>query len=115
LSWFPDKKKQWENWVKTGVEKEENNNIPVAFKLKQNYPNPFNPKTQIDFSLAKSGSVSLKVYNVLGREIATLINKELGAGSYKVNFDANGLSSGIYFYRLEAGGFTSVKKMMLMK
>lgn len=115
LNWFPEKKKQWENRPVTGVEKNEAQNIPTAFNLDQNYPNPFNPTTIISFQLPKSGMVSLKVYDVLGREVATLVNQAMDAGSQKISFNANGLTSGMYFYKLKCDNFTSVKKMMLMK
>ena len=95
------------------------------FKLEQNYPNPFNPATKIKFtipssvnsqSLSPSGSnVSLKVFDMLGRELATLVNEELTPGSYEIDFEAKGFASGVYFYRLEAGSFTSTKKMILLR
>jgi hypothetical protein len=88
---------------------------PQAFALIQNYPNPFNPSTRIQYSLEKAGVVSLKVYNVLGLEVATLVNGHQEAGSYAVSFNALGLSSGVYFYRLEAGSLNSTKKLILMK
>jgi hypothetical protein len=93
--------------------------IPTVFELSQNYPNPFNPSTRIQYSLEKAAQVSLKVYNVLGLEIATLVNGSQEAGSYTVPFNANtgtlSLSSGVYFYRLEAGSFVSTKRLILMK
>jgi len=92
-----------------------NPEIPKDYNLSQNYPNPFNPTTKITFALPKSGLVTLKVYDVLGREVSTLVNEVKNAGTYTVEFDASGLSSGIYFYKLESNGFTAVKKMMLMK
>lgn len=88
---------------------------PTEFTLSQNYPNPFNPTTQIKYSLSKAGNVNLKIYDVLGRLVSELVNKEQGAGSYTVQFDASKLSSGVYFYKLESGSFVSVKKMMLVK
>ncbi len=93
----------------------ENNNIPATYKLSQNYPNPFNPSTVINYSIPKSQLVLLKVYNVLGQEVATLVNQEQVAGNYKVTFDASKLSSGVYFYSIKTGNFNSVKKMMLLK
>jgi hypothetical protein len=101
-----------------GEDKTENT-LPKSFKLEQNYPNPFNPSTRIQYSLEKAVQVSLKVYNVLGLEVATLVNGRQDAGSYTVPFGINtgtlGLSSGVYFYRLEAGSFVSTKKLILMK
>jgi len=88
---------------------------PVVYKLEQNYPNPFNPSTKIEFALPKQSPVELKVFNVLGQEVATLVHETLGAGSHVVTFDAKNLASGLYFYRITAGQFTSVKKMMLLK
>jgi len=98
--------------VATDVEKEE---VPVTYSLDQNYPNPFNPTTQIKYSILNAGNVSLKVFDVLGREVADLVNQQQDAGHYTVNFNASSLSSGIYFYRIESGSFISVKKMMLVK
>ena len=90
------------------------------FALGQNYPNPFNPSTTINFSLAVDSKVSLKIFDVLGQEVATLINGQMAAGSQKVSFDASSLNSGVYFYRIDASGidgqkFSSVKKMILTK
>ncbi|MDP2207680.1 MAG: ice-binding family protein, partial [Bacteroidota bacterium] len=97
----------------------ENGLAPQEFTLLQNYPNPFNPSTKIEYSLDKAAQVSLKVYNLLGNEVATLVNGRQGAGSYTVQFNTNegvlSLSSGVYFYRLEAGSFVSTKKLILMK
>jgi Endonuclease/Exonuclease/phosphatase family/Secretion system C-terminal sorting domain len=88
---------------------------PNEFRLEQNYPNPFNPSTSIQFAISRGYFVSLKVYDVLGNEIATLVNEELPAGSYKEEFNANDLVSGIYFYELKAGGFVETKKMILLR
>ncbi len=96
---------------------------PTEFILEQNYPNPFNPSTSINYSIPVSSFISLRIYNVLGKEIATLVNEEKPAGSYEVNFSAEDLTSGIYFYKLQAGdpesssgqGFVETKKMVLMK
>ncbi len=90
------------------------------FSLGQNYPNPFNPSTTINFSLAVDSKVSLKIFDVLGQEVATLVNGQLAAGSQKVSFNASSLNSGVYFYRIDADGidgqkFSSVKKMILTK
>ncbi|NWG29640.1 MAG: T9SS type A sorting domain-containing protein [Ignavibacteriaceae bacterium] len=89
--------------------------LPTKFSLSQNYPNPFNPTTNIEFRIADFGFVSLKVYDVLGNEIATLVNEKKPAGEYEVEFDASNLPSGIYFYQLKAGSFTETKKMILLK
>jgi hypothetical protein len=89
--------------------------VPDRFSLSQNYPNPFNPTTSIKFKVQSSKYVELKVYDVMGREAAVLVNENLGAGEYEVKFDASKLSSGMYFYKLEADGFSEVKKMMLVK
>ena len=89
--------------------------VPVAFELSQNYPNPFNPSTEIKFTLTKSGFTTLKVYDMLGREVATLVNENLGVGAFKATFDASNLTSGTYLYRLTANGQSISKKMMLVK
>jgi hypothetical protein len=85
------------------------------YKLEQNYPNPFNPKTNIDFQIADFGFVSLKVYDILGNYVTTLINEYLSAGEYEVEFNASQLPSGIYFYQLNTGNYLETKKMMLLK
>lgn len=85
------------------------------FSLGQNYPNPFNPTTKMNFSLAKSEFTYLRVYDILGREVKTLVSEQLQAGEYQVDFDAKDLSSGMYYYSLRAGDFVSVKKMVLVK
>lgn len=89
--------------------------IPTRFELLQNYPNPFNPSTDITFAVPTSEWVKITVFDVMGREISTLINEKVNAGSYTVNFDASGLSTGVYFYKMTAGSYTSMKKMVLMK
>ncbi len=89
--------------------------IPSGFSLSQNYPNPFNPTTEIQFALAKSGMTTLKVYDMLGKEIMTLVNQDLNAGSYRAKFDASHLSSGTYIYVLTSNGVRLTNKMMLMK
>ncbi len=100
--------------IGTSVQADENG-FPTNFTLKQNYPNPFNPSTTIEFSIPKESFVTLKVYDLLGREVASLVNKELQAGSYKTQFNASNLASGVYLYRLNANGFVQTKKLMLMK
>lgn len=93
----------------------ENSNIINDYKLEQNYPNPFNPVTNIEFQVPHSGMVSLKVFDVLGNEIITLINEEKPAGKYKIQFDASKLTSGIYFYELSADEFSDIKKLTVLK
>lgn len=90
-------------------------NIPREFLLYQNYPNPFNPTTTIRFSVPRRSHVALKVCDVLGREVATLVNGELNPSEHSVVFDAKGLASGVYFYQLRAGNFIQQKKMEVMK
>lgn len=97
--------------ISTDVKEE----LPFSFSLDQNYPNPFNPATQIKYSIAKAGIVILKVYDILGRQVADLVNKYQEAGKYTIDFNASRLASGVYIYRIESSSFTSVKKMMLIK
>jgi hypothetical protein len=94
---------------------EQQGEIPLVYTLEQNYPNPFNPSTTIKFTLPKTSSVTLTVYNILGQKVATLFDGRMNAGAQVVRFDATMLSSGVYIYRLEAGDFRSQKKMMLLK
>ena len=89
--------------------------VPNVYSLSQNYPNPFNPSTKINFALPKQGFVSLKIYDVLGREIRTLVNEVKSAGNYTVDFNASEFSSGVYFYRIQANDFMDVKRMLLVK
>jgi hypothetical protein len=99
------------------------NNIPVKYDLLQNYPNPFNPLTQFEFGISKLGFVSLKVYDILGKEVKTLVNEIKPAGRYSVVFDGSNLASGVYYYKLavslsnsiEAGEFRAIKRMILIK
>ena len=100
--------------VSVGVEKD-GDAIPNSFSLTQNYPNPFNPTTVINFTIPKASNVTLSVYNMLGQEVATLVNEQKPAGVYKATFDASQLASGVYVYTLKAGNFIASKKMMLMK
>jgi hypothetical protein len=88
---------------------------PKDYNLGQNYPNPFNPVTKINFAIPKSGLVTIKVYDVLGKEISTLVNEQKIAGTYAVDFNASNFSSGIYFYKISVNGFNEVKKMTLIK
>lgn len=93
-----------------------NDNItPIYYELSQNYPNPFNPVTKINYAIQKSGLATLKVYDLLGREVASLVNEFKQAGYYSLDFNASNLSSGIYFYKLQANDFTDIKKMVLVK
>lgn len=89
--------------------------IPNTFKLYENYPNPFNPVTKIKFDLPVAGTVKVKIYDIVGREVFELINAEVNAGTYEIPFNASALSSGVYLYRIEAGSFKDVKRMMLIK
>lgn len=91
------------------------NEIPAEFSLKQNYPNPFNPVTNIKFSIPRSSFVKITVFDITGREVTKLVNENMNAGSYTVDFDASALATGVYLYRIDADGFTDVKKMMLIK
>ena len=92
-----------------------NQNIPKEIKLEPNYPNPFNPSTMIRFTLPKPSEVKIEVYNTSGQRVEILINQRMAAGTHKVEFTAQNLSSGVYFYRIEAGEFQDVKKMILLK
>jgi len=94
---------------------DESNEVPTSFTLNQNYPNPFNPSTTISFSIPEEEFVSLKVFNSLGEEVAELINETKPTGNYSVSFDASNLSSGIYFYKITAGNFSDIKKMIILK
>jgi hypothetical protein len=89
--------------------------IPDHYALDQNYPNPFNPTTDFGFRIVDCGLVTLKVYDVLGREVATLVNEVKQPGAYTVTWDASRMPSGIYFYRLQTGRFTATKKLLLLK
>ena len=91
------------------------NQIPKNYELAQNYPNPFNPVTKISFALPTQGFVSLKIYDITGREIKTLVNEIKQAGYYTVNFNSSNLSSGVYFYRIQSGDFVQTKRMVLLK
>lgn len=88
---------------------------PNEYKLYTNYPNPFNPSTKIRYAIPQTSFTTLKVYSVTGKEVATLINEEKTPGVYEVSFDGKGLSSGIYFYKLQSGSFSDIKKMILLK
>jgi hypothetical protein len=94
---------------------DENSTMPKEYKLSQNYPNPFNPVTKISFSVPRKSFVTLKVYDILGKEVARLVSDNKPAGNYSVDFDGSSLSSGVYFYKLEAGEFVTTKRMVLIK
>jgi hypothetical protein len=89
--------------------------VPDKYSLKQNYPNPFNPNTKIKFDIKVSGFTTLKVFDILGKEVATLINGKLQPGTYESIFDGNNVKSGVYFFRLQSGSFSETKKMILVK
>ena len=91
------------------------NNLPTEYSLEQNHPNPFNPTTTINYTLPGEGHVTLKIYDIQGNEIKTLVNETKAAGYYNVVFDASNLSSGLYFYSIRSGDFLSTKKMLLLK
>lgn len=97
----------------TGVE--DIQSLPTVYALEQNYPNPFNPSTIISYALPKQSFVSLKIYDVLGRVAKTLINETQAPGIYRLNFDASGLASGVYFYRLVTGSFVDTRKLVLLR
>ncbi len=107
LNWFPEQI--------TGVSQKPASELPTQFTLSQNYPNPFNPTTMIEYSISQNSFVTLKVYNLLGQEVASLVNQQQTASRYTVSFDGSRLASGIYFYKLRAGGSTLTNKMLLLK
>jgi hypothetical protein len=110
----------WNFWsdsltaIITGLAKRERS-IPLRYDLKQNYPNPFNPETYIQFLIPNSEFVTLKIYNVLGEEVATLVSRKLTAGKYQYEWDASSLASGVYLYRIQAGDYVESRKMILMR
>lgn len=103
------------SFVASPVLVQENGSTVNDYNLKQNYPNPFNPVTSIKFSIPVKSFVKIKIYSITGSVVATPVNENLSAGEYKFNFNGSGLSSGIYFYKIEAGNYTQVRKMVLMK
>jgi hypothetical protein len=127
LNWFPDTKAEWEdqkeaehalieNALQTGTTGiHAHGSLPTEFQLSQNYPNPFNPTTTINFNIPKSGNVTLKVYNSLGQEVATLVDGFMAAQSYSFEFNASRLASGVYFYTLNYANHAESMKMVLMK
>jgi photosystem II stability/assembly factor-like uncharacterized protein len=108
---------QWGNSGTTSVKGQRTSliKLPSDFKLSQNYPEPFNPSTTISFSLPSKFFVSLKIFDLLGREVATIVSEEMSAGSYSRQWTAINMPSGVYFYRLQAGSFTEAKKLILLK
>jgi hypothetical protein len=104
------------NWIQetTAIE-DESGLYPGEYTLNQNYPNPFNPTTQISFALKENNHTTLKVYDALGREVATLVDGKMSQGTHIVNFDATNYTSGVYFYQLTSGSFTETRKMMFVK
>ena len=105
---------RWFSTIRTTSVEQIGSGIPTEYGLSQNYPNPFNPTTTIQFDLPKSGFVSLKVFDLLGREAATLISEELDAGYYRSVWKAK-VPSGVYFYRIQAGEFSKTKRLILLK
>ena len=89
--------------------------IPSTYRLQQNYPNPFNPTTTIQYDLPEASNVVLKIYNLQGKEISTLVSDRFSAGKYKIQWDASGLTSGIYYYQLQANKFVETKTLILLK
>jgi hypothetical protein len=105
------------DWLNIPVSVDDNNSdfSPVSFELMQNYPNPFNPNTSITYRIPETSLVSIKVYDLISREVAVLVNEVKQSGSYQINFGSENLASGVYFYKMTAGDFSSVKKMNLLK
>jgi photosystem II stability/assembly factor-like uncharacterized protein len=101
--------------ILVGVDGKKNSNLPLNYALSQNYPNPFNPITKISYQLPFNSKVNLKIFDILGREVTTLVNEEKPAGSYEVEFNGSNLPSGIYFYKLQAGNYSSIRKMISLK
>jgi len=97
------------------VNVEEEDLLPLTYKLEQNYPNPFNPSTIIKFAVPERTRVLIKIYDILGGEVSTLVNEELDAGRYEKTFNAAALSTGVYIYRIQAGSYVNTKKMLLIK
>jgi hypothetical protein len=126
LNWFPTQKASWlaqraaeyqaiDAQIGITSDVAGQSDVPVKFQLDQNYPNPFNPTTTISFTLTHAGMTTLKVFNALGQEVATLVNGNTEAGTHKVQFNAAGMASGVYFYKLTSGNFAQVMKMALVK
>jgi flagellar hook assembly protein FlgD len=113
-SWCGASGKVWYTSLVTKVNPEQKT-IPKNFGLYQNYPNPFNPVTKIKFDVPSESNVNITIYNTLGKEISSIVNKKMTQGSYEVNWDASNYPSGIYYYRLSAGNYTFTQKMILLK
>jgi hypothetical protein len=112
--WGPfSEQRRFRIYIETSIETV--GELPADFSLSQNYPNPFNPSTTIAYALPQPSRVALKVYNVLGKEIRTLVDGKQPAGRHRVQLDGNGLPSGMYFYRIQAGDFVQTKKFTLLK
>jgi hypothetical protein len=114
LNWFPGKYAEWKADIRVSVGKDQSG-IPVTCELQQNYPNPFNPTTRINFSTERTGLVTIQVFDLLGRHVATLVDEVKPAGKHTVDFNASSFTSGLYIYRLSSGNVTIAKKMLLMK
>lgn len=117
---YRDQNLKWSGWsnstsfhVVTGME--DQGAVPIKYELRQNYPNPFNPSTTIFYQIPKNSFVSLRVFDMLGKEVMTLVNENKSLGRYAVKFDATDLSSGIYFYTIQADRFVDIKKSCLVK
>jgi hypothetical protein len=110
-----DKRVYWDRFLAVVSVNNNRNEMPSSYYLGQNYPNPFNPVTKIEFTLPKDDFVTIKVFDILGREVAELVSKNMKAGSYEVTLDASRLSTGVYFYRMQTGRFAETKKMILVK
>ena len=116
---YRDHNTKWSDWSNSttfnNLVSVDETQVPFEYRLDQNFPNPFNPATRINFGIKESGNVLVKVYDVLGNEVATLLNKEMIAGNYSLTFNAGNLTSGVYFYKIITGNFSDVKKMLLIK
>lgn len=99
----------------TGIQPERNNTLPKVYSLDQNYPNPFNPVTRISYSIPKEGHVTLSVYNMLGEKVQQLVNESMSPGTYTVDWNAAGFTSGIYLYTIKSGNYTESKKLILLR
>jgi hypothetical protein len=116
LNWYPSELATWlANGGVTEIEKSNSVAVPSVFALNQNYPNPFNPSTNLNYQVGKTGIVSLKVYDILGRVVTSLVNEVKPAGTYTITWNAGRLSSGIYFCRMQSGAFSATQKLLLMK